>query len=330
MRKRLAAVFVVAVGVGLLAATASAGTAPPPQVTILFSRTAMTASDDYLPDGAFSCQADDAGIATVTGTVAPYLASLGLAPITGTVQTANTQPTVEWCSHYRETKAASWADLSNLASQYGWRFVSHSATYPSVAQWANMSADQVYAETCGSASALEAHGLSGATGMFAWPDNKVAPNALSDVEQCFDVSRRYGAGVSTASQVDNSPYYQSTRQLLGGHCDAGTSQCPSDSIGLRYSPPQNAINQINGLQPGQWLTIQVYLLVTGTNPAYTKSHDRWDCTSSDPTLHWANDAERYCFSDFQQVMTALASKVAQGQIVITDPATAATRLGRHV
>src|SRR5579864_2707565 len=151
MLKRTVAVFVVAVGVGLLSVTASAGSAPPPVVTILFSRTAMTASDDYLPDGMLSCQADDAGIATVAGTVAPFLASLGLAPITGTVQTANTQPTVEWCSHYRETKAASWADLTNLTNQYGWRFVSHSATYPTVAQWANMSAAQLSAETCGSA-----------------------------------------------------------------------------------------------------------------------------------------------------------------------------------
>jgi hypothetical protein len=55
------------------------------------------------------------------------------------------------------------------------------------------------------------------------------------------------------------------------------------------------------------LTLQVYLLVTGTSPTYSTTATKWDCTSSNITLHWTNDAERYCWSDFQTVLQYLSS-----------------------
>jgi hypothetical protein len=76
--------------------------------------------------------------------------------------------------------------------------------------------------------------------------------------------------------------------------------------------------------------MQFYLLVTGTNPAYTTNTTRWDCTAADPQLHWSNDAERYCYSDFQEVMQYLAQEQNAGRVIVNDPATVANLFGRSV
>ena len=75
----------------------------------------------------------------------------------------------------------------------------------------------------------------------------------------------------------------------------------------------------------QWLTIQAYLLVTGTNPPYTHNTTRWDCTSANPDLHWSNDNERYCYNDWQQIVQAVA---ARRDIIVTDPLTVGIAFGR--
>lgn len=72
-----------------------------------------------------------------------------------------------------------------------------------------------------------------------------------------------------------------------------------------YTVLRQVINQINALEPGQDLNLQAYVLVTGTNPAYTTNKDRWNCTNPNPAYHWSNDAERYCFADFQRIGTAI-------------------------
>jgi hypothetical protein len=84
------------------------------------------------------------------------------------------------------------------------------------------------------------------------------------------------------------------------------------------------INEINSLGPGQVLTLQSYLNVVGTSPAYTTSGEQWDCSSSDPTLHWTNDAERYCWSDLQTILLYLA---ASG-IGISQPSLVEANFGR--
>ena len=48
---------------------------------------------------------------------------------------------------------------------------------------------------------------------------------------------------------------------------------------------------MNALGPGEWMTMQSFILVKGTNPP--GSSIKWDCNSADPRLHWTNDNERY-------------------------------------
>ena len=67
-------------------------------MTILFSRTEMTAADN--------CTPDNGGIARLATTVAPYLWSRGLSA-TGTLETGNTKPTAPLCVHYQESLGAS-------------------------------------------------------------------------------------------------------------------------------------------------------------------------------------------------------------------------------
>jgi hypothetical protein len=128
-----------------------------------------------------------------------------------------------------------------------------------------------------------------------------------------------------------APYWQYTEVLNGGNCHVLGAACykvASDRPGHklpRYTTPASVIAQVQALQPGQWLTLQAFVLVTGTNPVYTNNRTRWDCTSADPNLHWTNDNERYCYSDWQQIVNAIA---ALPNVVVTDPLTVGVAFGR--
>src|SRR5262249_13325428 len=119
-----------------------------PFVTLLFSRTETGAADNCVPD--------NSGIAPLGTVVAPYLHSLGMAA-TGTLVAGITQATVPACTHFGDSLASSWADAANLANNFGWSFVSHTATYPG--QLGKLTPTQSYAETCGSAAVLDGNGL---------------------------------------------------------------------------------------------------------------------------------------------------------------------------
>ena len=71
------------------------------------------------------------------------------------------------------------------------------------------------------------------------------------------------------------------------------------------------------LQPNQWLTLQSYLLVTGSRAGL------WDCTSPNWQDHWTTDAERYCWNDYQTILNSIPSAVTT-----TDPKTVAQAWGR--
>jgi hypothetical protein len=169
---------------------------------------------------------DNSGIAPLGTVVAPYLRSLGMAG-TGTLVTGVAQATAPNCTHFGDSLSSSWADAANLATNFGWSFVSHTATYPG---------------------------------------------------------------------------------QLG-----------------KLTPTQSYIAKIQALQPGQWFTLQAYILVTGTNPGYAHNATRWDCTSPNPALHWTNDNERYCYSDWQQIVNAIA---AMPNVTVTDPLTVGVAFGR--
>ncbi len=62
----------------------------------------------------------------------------------------------------------------------------------------------------------------------------------------------------------------------------------------------------------------------GTSPAYASNTTQWDCTSPNPALHWTNDVERYCYSDYQQILQAIAAS----SVTVTDPLMVAAAWGR--
>lgn len=288
-----------------------------PYATLLFSRTEMTAADD--------CVANSKGIAQIATTVAPYLKSLGI-PATGTLQTGSTRQTARFCTHYRESLGASWADATNLATNFGWSFGSHTATYPSHVD--SLPPAQAYAETAGSAATIEAHGLPGAHGIIAYPGSQPPPVHLQTnySAKYFAWGRIYRAtGTTSSTAGSTAPYWQYTAGLSGGSCNTPTAPCYNATAVRRYTLPGPIITKIKALKPGQWFTLQAFILVTGTNPPYTHNTTRWDCTSPDSKLHWANDNERYCYRDWRQIVSAIA---AVPHIIVTDPLTVGIAFGR--
>jgi hypothetical protein len=104
-------------------------------------------------------------------------------------------------------------------------------------------------------------------------------------------------------------------QVFGGSCNTGGLACSTINP-YTYVLPSRIINTIKSLMPGQHYSLQTYLLVQGTNPAYTTNPTRWDCTSTKPGYHWANDIERYCWPDFRRILTFLQN---DPNVVVTDP-----------
>ena len=303
-------------------ATGASGSATAgPYVTLLFSRSEITAADGCVPD--------DSGIARLDTVVAPYLRSLGMAG-TGSLATGVTQATALNCVHYNDSLSASWADAASLAANFGWSFVSHTATYPG--QLANLTPTQSYAQTCGSAASLDAHGFPGGHGLIAYPGAQASPLTLQSRygANCFAWGRMINkSGMTPATSGSTPPYWQETEADNGGACNVATAACYTVASATgghpRYVLPSTIIAQIQALQPGQWFTLQSYVLVTGTNPGYSHNADRWDCTSSNPALHWTNDSERYCYSDWQQIVNAIA---AMPGVTVTNPLTVGMAFGR--
>jgi len=295
---------------------AHAGQAPGRFVTVLFSRTEISAAD--------GCVRDNSRIAQLVPTVAPYLQSLGL-KATGTLVTGNIQATAPLCTHSGDSLEGAWSNAANLAANYGWSFVSHTATYPR--DLGSLPPAQQQAETCGSAAAIDAHGLPGGHGMIAYPGAHPPPQAVQAKygARCFAWGRRYGNnGITGAAAGTTAPFWQHTRAIGGGACNTPGASCYT-VVKHHYGLPSQVIAEIRALQPGQWLTLQSYILVTGTSPPYVHNGTRWDCTSRNPALHWANTVERYCYSDWRQIMRALA---ATPGITVTDPLTVGVAFGR--
>ena len=307
------------------AASARTAAAPGPFVTLLFSRSEISAADN--------CVEDDTNIARLDTTVAPYLQSLGIAG-TGALVTKRTDDTTRHCTHYNDDLTSSWADATNLATTYGWSFVSHTATYPTLQQIENFTPAQAKAQTCGSEATIKAHGLPGAAGMIAYPGSYTKNPAVVNLQAqygsaCFDWGRQYDQakhGLTKLADASTPPYWAYSIAVVGGPCNDPTQPCYTVHVqNGRYTLPSKMISRIEALKPGQWFTLQAYLLVTGKNPKYTNDKMRWDCTSSNPALHWTNTTVRYCYSDYQQIMQAIA---ADPSITVTDPLTVGRAWGR--
>jgi hypothetical protein len=279
-----------------------------PQVTLVFSRTELSAADNSSGGETGTCTRDDDSIAPLDTVVAPYVAqNYPNVHLVGSIETAPT-PTTDtghWCPHGGRTYGSSWSDLASLQT-LGWTFIDHSATYAT--NWADLTPQQQYDQTCGSRDVITAHGLAGASGQFDWPNNKFDSTVNTQyVRKCFSFSRGYGSGVTTAAQVEANNGQQSTVGVSGGHCNVSGLPCSTVNTVKAYTLPSTIISKLHSLTNGQWLNLQTYLLVTGKSPAYSTNNTSWDCTNPDPRYHWTNDVERYCWSDMQTVLAAINS-----------------------
>jgi hypothetical protein len=287
---------------------ASGASTPPPFLTLLFSRTEVTAAN--------RCVADNVKIERLDTVVAPELARRGYAG-TGSVETGITPATGYGCVHYKDSLTASWAELAHLRDAYGWRFVSHSRTYAK--NWSAMTTQQQWDQTCGSLLDLEKHGHMSGDGLFAYPDNKWDATVQANVvATCFAFGRQYGTGPTDMITATQPPYWQTSENLGGGRCNIKSLPCASiPNAPYRYDSPDAVAAQLAALAPAQWLTLQSYLLVRGSRSGM------WDCTSSDWHRHWTDDFERYCYSDYLAVLNGIPASV-----VVTDPKTVAVAWGR--
>jgi hypothetical protein len=275
---------------------------PGPFVEFLFNRTQITAAD--------RCVMDDTNVARLDTVVVPYLASLGQTA-TGSVVTKPTLPSADYCGIGSDGLYASWDQIAALNSS-GWTFVDHSADSPSTPKaWSTLTTSEMWAETCGSAQVIDAHHITGGADIYMWPNGTGQPQSINNyalttfVEPCFGTSRVYGLGVTSGASMAAPPYRQSVLSMDGGSCNDRSAPCYQvRGATYRYRSPAGVIASIRALKPGQVLTVQAYLLVTGKNPQ--GSRHRWDCTSPDPNLHWADYSERYCWSDLQQILSYLA------------------------
>ena len=343
-------VAAAAFALGILATPAGAaripaGTAavtPPPMVTITMSRSEISAADEALGRPAASCLRNDKNIEPMyaldatgapTGLLPWLAANAPKVHLTGSIQTRNTDNVSTkgyWCAHYGESIAPSWSTLQSWAQPpYSMHFISHSADYPQQwttvpSYWKGDLASWQDWETCGSRDDILSHGLTGAYGQFDWPNSITDPTVLaSDVLPCFYMNRSYQgiSYINTLESVTANSNIATTRQLLGGSCTEvvdPTNPCRNEipDATWTYTPPRQIITMIGALQPGQDLNLQAYVLVRNTNPTYQSNQDRWDCRNSNPAYHWSNDAERYCWVDFQRIVTAIQSNP---NVVVTDP-----------
>ena len=108
----------------------SAAAAAPPELSIAFSRTELSAADQSVGGEYGTCVRDDRGIVPLDAVVAPYIASHypNIHPVVGSVETGHMPDQGYWCAHNGRTAAASWEDMSNLLTRYGWRFISAGRT----------------------------------------------------------------------------------------------------------------------------------------------------------------------------------------------------------
>jgi hypothetical protein len=286
--------------------------------TLYFSRSEITGAD--------ACTLDNSGIARLDTMVAPYLHSLRMAG-TGSLVTGKTHMMQNNCTHNGDSLTVSWTQATRLAQTYGWHFVSATATYPG--NLTKLPPLKQQAETCGSANTIHTHGLPGAHGLIAYPGAKGLPITIQAKygARCFAWGREYGrSGTTAAGMGAIAPYWQFTRAFNGGPCNDPVAACYTMAAqgSTRYATPGAIIALVKALQPGQWLSLQSYLLVTGKNPPYAHNGTRWNCTSPNPALHWTNDVERYCYNDFQKVVQAIKAR----GITVTDPLTVGVADGR--
>jgi len=284
----------------------------PGYLTIQFGR-AMEGS--YNPvNGSPGCSPVP-GILSLTQ-IAEDLTARGMTA-TAAVVVAYTGASSEMC--YHANIYADWADLQTLTSDDGWAVVSAGLTYTDITQ---LTPAQQLTESCGSLPSFTAEGLS-ANGLFAYPDNQYNATVQSTVvSTCFYYGRTYQGGVNDESTM-NPNGFQASTSITGGACEMVGAPCHQPIKGQKgkhYTSPVKLEGRVASEGDNQWIDLQFYKLVSGTG------HDgmySWDCTSSNPSLHWSSQPELYCQNDFDAILSSVPAGV-----VVTDPASVAAAWGR--
>jgi hypothetical protein len=251
--------------------------------------------------------------------VADELKRRGLKAVGNVVVNRTSESTTRTC----ESRFAypTWRDLALLRDSYGWSFVSAGQTY---ANMLTLTPDQQWEESCGSLRAFTEHGHFRASGLFAYPNNRLTAAIQTDVvSTCFAYGRRYGTGDNAKTDMP-APYLQSTVSVNGGACNDLTQPCSDIAThgGRRYVLPSQVAARLNP-EPDHWSAVQFYRFVTGSRSDPTDPSFAWDCTSPDPSQHWSSKAEIYCWEDYKLALDAISPNV-----IVTDPLGVADAWGR--
>jgi hypothetical protein len=277
---------------------ASATAAPPPFVTVLFSRSQWAVHEN--------CKALPGAI-TLEKVAADLHARGGIG--TGSVVTSRIRQSSVNCT--RAALYPSWEMLERLHADYGWESTSHSATYPNMTL---LSRARQIAESCGTLPTFVSHGFNRAWGMFSYPDDKRSTAIQTDVvSSCFAFGRRYSPTRNTVGTM-SAPWWAKVKSVNGGRCNDTAAACSSVATRYRYENPLTVANLFDVL-PGQWAIAQFHKLVTGSKRAGTV---RWDCSATDWRLHFTSRTEMYCWNDYQRILNGIPRGA-----VLTDPATVA-------
>jgi hypothetical protein len=205
----------------------------------------------------------------------------------------------------------------------GWRFVSAGSTYTDMT---TLSAGARRRESCGSLAAFDAHGIQGADGLFAYPNNHYTDALQANpVSRCFAYGRRYDTIEHPNARGDmHQPWFARTYSVNGGMCNDPELPCytvtgtPEDTPIYRYASPGALITAMH-TQPRTWFIAQFYRFVMGSRTGTALS---WDCTGADWRQHYTSRQEVYCYDDFIAIMDGLQQATAAG-VTVTDPATVA-------
>ena len=214
---------------------------------------------------------------------------------------------------------ATWPQIADLRDTHGWAFVSAGASYRNMT---TLTQQEQTEESCGSLEALDAHGHTRGWGLFAYPNNrKSVSSQTSVVSTCFAYGRAYDYRFNAIGQMA-APWFQRTFSVNGGSCNVVGEPCydPAAVGANHHYRTRESLASLMQPGPGEWSVVQMYRFVTGANSSSTFD---WDCTSSDPDLHWVSNSELYCYDDFLWALDQIPDTV-----VVTDPATVAEAWGR--
>jgi hypothetical protein len=280
-------------------------------VTILFGRTQFTTVDGDCRPASGAVDLDQVAADLLTR----HLTAVGTVVVDRTKESG-------FACWGRYALQPDWTWIEDRYGQ-GWRFVSAGRTYTDMTTLPPRARRR---ESCGSLASFKAHGIHGADGLFAYPNNHYS-DALqkNPVSRCFAYGRRYDTIVHPNMRSEmHAPWFARTYSVNGGTCNDPALPCytvtgtPEDTPVSRYASPEALIAAMH-TQPRTWFIAQFYRFVMGSRTGAALS---WDCTSADWRQHYTSRQEIYCYGDFLTIMDGLQDAVTH-RVTVSDPATVA-------